>query len=200
MKIFITDIYYSEYMVKIELPEELKGFLAPGERVLCALKQRMIALEKPKYIIVTDKRVIYLDRKLLGRYEVIDFPYRRLKDVWFRFGKLGSKFILEREDGRVVELEWLKKDGALEVLNAIRKALQAVAVEPVSIEKRKKLIGEEWFIRKPKEVISRAVITSRGEPEEDVVEKLRKLKTLLDEGLITKEEYEEKRKELLSKL
>ena len=75
-----------------------------------------------------------------------------------------------------------------------------MAVEPVSIEKRKKLIGEEWFIRKPMEVISRAVITPRGEPEEDVVEKLRKLKTLLDEGLITKEKYEEKRKELLWKL
>jgi len=183
-------------MEESEIPEEIKDFLAPGEKVLCALKQRMIALEKPKHIIVTDKRVIYLDRKLLGRYEIIDFPYRRLKDVWFRFGKFGSKFILER----VVELEWLKKDGALEVLNAIRKALQAVAVEPVSIEKRKKLIGEEWFIRKPMEVISRAVITPRGEPEEDIAEKLRKLKTLLDEGLITKEEYEEKRKELLSKL
>ena len=187
-------------MDKTEVPEELKDFLAPDEKVLCALKQRMIALEKPKHIIVTDKRVIYLDRKLLGRYEIIDFPYRRLKDVWFRFGKFGSKFILEREDGRVVELEWLKKEGALEVLNAIRKALQAVAVEPVSIEKRKKLIGEEWFIRKPMEVISRAVITPRGEPEEDIAEKLRKLKALLDEGLITEEEYEEKRKELLSRL
>jgi len=50
------------------------------------------------------------------------------------------------------------------------------------------------------EVVSRAVITPRGEPEEDIVEKLRKLKALLDEGLITEEEYEEKRKELLSRL
>ncbi|RLG16889.1 hypothetical protein DRN63_03665 [Nanoarchaeota archaeon] len=187
-------------MGEFEVPEEVKGILAPGENVLCALKQRMIALEKPKYIIVTDKRVIYLDRKLLGRYEIIDFPYKRLKEVWFRFGKFGSKFILKREDGRMVELEWLKKDGALEVLDAIRKAIQAVAVEPISIEKHKKLIGEEWFIRKPMEVVSRAVITHQGEPEEDIAVKLRKLKALLDEGLITKEEYEEKRKELLSKL
>ena len=187
-------------MSEVETPQEVREILAPGEQVLCVLKQQKLALEKPKYIVVTDSRVIYFDRKIFNRYEIVDFPYKRLKDVWFRFGKFGSKFILEREDGRVAELEWLKKEGALEVLNAIKKALQAVAVEPVSIEKQKKLIGEEWFIRKPMEVISRAVLTSRGEPEEDIAEKLRKLKALLDEGLITKEEYEEKRKELLSKL
>ena len=70
------------------------------------------------------------------------------------------------------------------------KAVQPVAVKPISIEKHKKLIGEEWFIRKPIEVVSRAVITHRGEPEEDIAIKMRKLKALLDEGLITKGQYE----------
>ena len=62
------------------------------------------------------------------------------------------------------------------------------------------MVGEEWLIRKPMEIISRTVLTSRGESGEDIVDKLRKLKALLEEGLITKEEYEEKRKDLLSKL
>jgi len=74
------------------------------------------------------------------------------------------------------------------------KAVQSVAVKPISIEKHKKLIGEEWFIRKPMEVVSRAVITHRDELEEDIAVKMRKLKVLLDEGLVTKEQYEEKEK------
>ncbi|ABM80538.1 SHOCT domain-containing protein [Hyperthermus butylicus] len=74
------------------------------------------------------------------------------------------------------------------------------------IVKKKHIITEEWILEKPKEIITRAAIQPQQQQiqtiksEEDPIEKLEKLKRLLDEGVITREEYEMLRKKILEKL
>jgi len=64
-------------------------------------------------------------------------------------------------------------------------------------------MSEEWIIHKPREIVSRGI---RMEPrkttikQEDPLEKLKKLKELYDMGVLSQEEYEEKRKKLLEQI
>ncbi|AGK61516.1 hypothetical protein Asulf_01538 [Archaeoglobus sulfaticallidus PM70-1] len=188
----------------IDLPEQVSENLYPGEKIVYSVK-KLKSLEKPMYLIVTDRRVIYFDQKLLGRYDLVDFPYEKLELVSYTKGKIGAEFSLVREDGKKVIIPWMEKDESQQAIIAIRDALNAVSVEQISIDKKKGLMKESWTLKKPKEVITRTlpmtqVIETKKEVKEDPIEKLKKLKELYDMGLLTEEEYETKRKELLEKL
>ncbi|AGK60901.1 hypothetical protein Asulf_00894 [Archaeoglobus sulfaticallidus PM70-1] len=189
----------------VEVPPELSENLYPNEKVLFSVKKKLKTELKPKYLIVTDRRVIYLDQKILGRYELIDFPYEKLEFVKFKKGKIGAEFILQSEEGKTVKLSWMDKNEAKDAIEAIRDALNATAVEQISIAKKKGLLGEEWSISKPKETVARTlpmtqVIEKTTPQKEDPIEKLKKLKELYEAGVISKEEFEEKKKKLLDQI
>ncbi len=186
---------------KVELPKSLSKHMEPGERVLFFIKRRA-SLEKPKWLVVTDRRIIYLDEKVLGRYEMRAIPYQKLEQVTVRLGVMSSEFIIEGEENITLKLGWMKKEQAKKSIGAIKDALNAIAVEPVSIDVNKGLTSETWVLKKPKEFVSRTMyVTSQPSSDsEDPMEKLKKLKELLDEGIITQEEYEEKREKLLNQI
>jgi len=179
----------------IKLPKKLLENLEPGEVVIGAVRQRF-AIEKPKWLVVTDRRVIIFDEKILGRYEMKSIPYEKLLRVYYRRGILGSEFRLELENGETIDLSWMSKENAEKALEAIKEALERISVEPPTITKRKHLLATEVVLEKPKELVSRsvskAVITTQSQLQAaaDPLEKLERLKKLLDEGVITREEYE----------
>ena len=100
----------------------------------------------------------------------------------------------------------MEREKATSALNAIQDSLNAIAVEPVSIQRKKGLLGEDLLLKKPPELVSRRspmtrVIEERkAKAEEDPADKLKKLKELYDAGVITEQEYEEKRKKLVEQL
>ncbi|WP_297062244.1 PH domain-containing protein [Thermococcus sp.] len=184
-----------------ELPKSVLRHLEPGEEVLFSIKKK-ISVEKPKWLLITDRRIIYLDEKLLGRYDLKAIPYQKLEQVTVKLGLVSSEFIIEGEEDVTLRLGWMNKEEARRAINAIKDALNAIAVEPVSIGVNKGLTSETWTLRKPKEFITRTVPVQRAEapPKEDPVEKLKKLKELYDLGIISQEEYEEKRRKLLEEI
>ncbi|RZN50409.1 hypothetical protein EF808_00040 [archaeon] len=190
-----------------QIPKELSENLYSNENVLFCIKKRMKTELKPKFLGVTDRRIIYLDQKVLGRYNIEDIPYEKLKLVHFKSGKLAAEFTLTHEDGHDIRMSWMNKDEVKEAIEAVRDALNNIAVEQVTIKKKKGLMSEEWQISKPKEMVSRVapVRPSHTEPEKrsndaDPYEQLKKLKELLDADIISQEEYSAKRDALLSKI
>jgi hypothetical protein len=190
-----------------KIPKELSENLYPNEDVLFCIKKRMKTELKPKFLGVTDRRIVYLDQKVLGRYDIEDIPYEKLKLVHFKSGKLAAEFTLTHEDGHEIKMSWMNKDEVKEAIGAIRDALNNIAVEQVTIKKKKGLMSEEWQITKPKEMVSRVapVRPSRQESapqtnDVDPYEQLKKLKELLDAGIISQEEYNAKRDVLISKI
>jgi len=183
------------------LPKKLVESLEPGETVVGYVKQSGLALEKPKWLVVTDRRLIVFDEKLLGRYELVSVPYERLRRVYFRKGIVASEFIIELEDGSKIELPWMNKEQAEEAIRLIKRALEAVAVEPPTIIRKKHLTSEEVVLDKPKELLARGV-TAPGQPRRalDPLEELERLKKLLDEGAITLEEYQKLKERILRQL
>ena len=193
-------------MPQKDIPKEVEENLYPGEQISYSLKKKISIEAKPKYLIVTDRRVIYLDLKILGRYDLTDIPYEKLELVRFHKGPIASEFMLKSEEGGIIELTWMEREEATNALNAIKDALNAIAVEPVSIQKKKGLLGEDLHLKKPPELVSRTIPMTRvveerkTKAEEGPAEKLKKLKELYDVGVINEQEYEEKRKKLLEQL
>ncbi len=183
-----------------KLPKGVLQHLDPSERVLFKIRKKM-SLEKPKWIIVTDKRIIYLDEKVFGRYDLKAIPYQKLEQVTVKLGIMSSDFIIKSEENTTLNLSWMNKEEARKAINAIKDALNAIAIEPVSIEIKKGMTSETWILKKPKEFITRTMPAYLTAPEmaerEDPMEQLKKLKELYDMGIISQEEYEEKRKKLL---
>lgn len=188
-----------------KLPKSVLRHLEPNERVLFSIRKK-VSLEKPKWLLVTDRRIIYLDEKILGRYDLKALPYQKLEQVVVKLGIMSSEFIIEGEESITLKLGWMNKEEARKAINAIKDALNAIAVEPVSIEVNKRMTSETWVLKKPKELVTRtmpAYQTAKPvarEEKEDPIEQLKKLKELYDMGVISQEEYEEKRKKLLEKI
>ncbi|MCK4397656.1 MAG: PH domain-containing protein [Methanophagales archaeon] len=193
-------------MSQKEIPKEVEENLYPGEQISYSLKKKFRLEAKPKYLIVTDRRVMYLDQKILGRYDLSDIPYEKLEQVSFHKGPVASEFVLKSEEGRIINLTWMEREEATSALNAIQDSLNAIAVEPVSIRKKKGLLGEDLLLKKPPELVSRTIPMTRvveerkAKAEEGPADKLKKLKELYDAGVINEQEYGEKRKKLLELL
>jgi len=193
-------------MPQKEVPKEVLENLYPGEQISYSLKKKIRLEAKPKYLVVTDRRVIYLDQKILGRYDLKDIPYEKLEQVSFHKGPVASEFVLKTEEGGIINLTWMEREEATSALNAIRDSLNAIAVEPVSIQTKKGLLGVDLLLTKPPELVSRTLPLTRviegrkAKTEEEPAEKLKKLKELFDAGIINEQEYEEKRKKLLEQL
>ncbi len=186
---------------KTKLPKGLLENLEPGEVIIEAVKQRF-AIEKPKWVIVTNRRVIVFDEKLLGRYELTAVPYEKLEKVVYHRGLVGSSFKLILEDGSELDLSWLSKDNADKALNAIKEALERISVEPPKLVKKKGLTATDIVLEKPKELVTRGIsrIEAPPGPQEDPLKKLEELKRLLDQGAITREEYEKLKARILAQL
>lgn len=187
-----------------ELPKSVLRHLEPGEQVFFSIRKK-ISLEKPKWLLVTDRRIIYLDEKVLGRYELKAIPYQKLEQVTVKLGVMSSEFVIEGEENITLKLGWMNKEEARKAINAIKDALNAIALEPVSIDVNKKLTSETWILKKPRELVTRtapagAVITHPPATAEDPYEEMKKLKELYEMGVISAEEYEEKRKKLLERI
>ena len=190
----------------MDIPEAVKKNLAADEEVLHAIRaSRTLSMDlTPNTLAVTDQRVILVDHKVLGRYELMDIPYSKLETVRFEQGIAASHFTLKPEDGEPIEVTWLSKQGARKAIETIRDALDRIAVEPVSIQRTKKMLGrEEWVLHKPEELVYRRAASGGKEEqasESDALARLSDLKKLLDAGAISQDEYDRKKEELLDKV
>lgn len=191
------------------LPSFVYENIDQDEEILHSLKKKLRTEAKPKRIIVTNKQVLYVDQKLMGRYDLKSIPYQKLKKVEFDSGIMASEFEIETESGEEVELDWLGKEKSKEAIKTIKDALNRIAVEPINIDKSKGFKSETWELKKPKESVSKVMRknpqlnvnqNNSSSDENSAADKLKELKELKDEEIISEEEYEEKRKDLMNEL
>ncbi len=191
-------------MDQSELPKEIQECLGPNEEICHKLDRFEIG---PKdCLVITDSRVIFVERKLLGRYELIDVPFHRLNVAYYFKGKIHDHVDILSDDGDKIVVNHLKKGPAQEVIEALKNSLNDIAVDPVSIKKKKSFMSEEWVLHKPKEMRSRAVHRniateqSMASNSNDPIAKLKKLGELKELGVITEDEFEEKKQVLMSQI
>ena len=170
-----------------DLPKGIKENLMEGETVYKVLKTFSI-LEKPNYTLLTDRRILYFNEKHLGRYDLLDIPYSKLLSLKAERGVVtfGSvEFQGEREEEPIV-ISLVPKDEVEPFIETLENAINDLAVEPISIRRKKSLLGKmEWEFRKEAEMLFK----TKSDSNSAGADPLKRLKMRFVNGEITEEEY-----------
>lgn len=188
------------------IPPQLFDNLAKGEEVVRGLKTRSL-LNIPEYTFLTDRRIIYFNKKVLKRFDFIDIPYPRLASMKAERGLMISGSIkFESEDEEEIYLQKIPRKELEDFVLALEIAINNVAVEAIKIRRKKGLGGKMvWEFKKTPEMIFRSRPPDAGalsyrsqEQRMHGDDPLNELKLRLARGEITMEEYVEMEKLLRS--
>jgi hypothetical protein len=128
---------------------------------------------KQGLVVVTDRRVLFLSEGI-GRHKLEDFPYDKVNSVQSEKGMVnGGLKIFASGNAAVIENVY-PKERAPEIGDYVRSRLHKAAPEPIA--------------------------TVAPAAAADPMEQIRKLGELRDAGVLTTEEFDQKKRELLERI
>jgi hypothetical protein len=168
------------------------------EILYVAMQAKPIANFSPDCVVISNKRFIIFRPKMLGRVTFYDCLWKESKDVHLKENILGAEISFESKSGHVEKIDYVPKAQAR---NIYRIGQQ---MEEDAIALRRKLDIEALQAGADKTVIHQVISAnpecSKQSDEEDIVARMAKLKSLFDNGLISQEEYQAKRSNLLDSI
>jgi hypothetical protein len=187
---------------------KLQDMLDPGELVTYIAVQKKPAVTLlPDSIVLTNKRIFLCEPVNLGlstNFEI--FPWAALKTITFKEEFFGSKFTVVPLDDENLTVDYIPKVQARKLYQLAKEAME----KQQSVQKPQERVGDskgdhdareyQSFKIEPEEEPVLKKSEEPSEAEDELTLKLKKLKTLFDKQLISKEEYENKKIELLSQL
>ena len=196
----------------------LMELLPPGEDTLyIAVQKKPVVNLLPDCIVVTNRRVLFFSATNLGfSITFVDFIWKDIADVNMKEEIIGAVFTIKTTKGAEMSVDYLPKIQARKLYQfsqecrenerkreELQKIQQTLPPPPAPVEKP----IEQLFAPRPAPVEAPAPPPPAPTPEQvveqkpdELTEKLKKLKMLFDNGLISQEEYNQKKLELLSEL
>jgi hypothetical protein len=183
-----------------KISERLNSMLMSGEEVQYIAVQKKPAINlTPDCLALTNKRIIVFRPKNLGlAMDLEDYIWRDVLTCHLKENIWGSEFTIQTVDGAVNKIDFLPKAQA--------RKLYTMAQEQEEIQKevRRQRDLEEKRAGAGRLVVSGPMGQSQTgaeqQKQDDPVAVLQKLKTLLDNHLISQEEYDAKKAEVLSRM
>jgi len=192
----------------LEEVNKINEMLNPDEKVLLVARQSKIkpggSYFTPNTIYATDRRIIIRDPYMLGiKANVVDIPYDIITSLKLEKGLLSSTIrfkapglmsstklgmmdsIIEGEDDQTGTIEAIPKDKAEDLLEIIRSGMNDS--RRISPSKRQKSIESN----EPKEVMTSSNYSV------SIADELRKLAKLKEEGILTEEEFNQMKQQLI---
>ncbi|MCJ0741207.1 PH domain-containing protein [Pedobacter montanisoli] len=191
---------------------KLNDLLTSGEEILYLAVQKKPAVNLlPDCIAITNKRIFYCEPGNLGlTMNFKDISWKNIKEVSFKEGLLGSKFICVPTSGENIVTEYIPKVQARKLHQAANEQLEQYKemLRQQKLEENRasatsfSMPASQNIIDIPVEeaIVIPETSSAAPETEDDATLKLRKLKTLYDKQLITLEEYENKKAAILDSL
>jgi hypothetical protein len=205
----------------------LADLLTSGEEILyISVQKKPIVNLFPDCIALTNKRILFFTPANLGlTIKFVDFVWKDIIDVYTKEEIIGAIFSVKTTNGAEMGVDYLPKvqarklyqyaqerkeserearrlrdleekraeSGAIQFENASRLSSQhpvtPVELMPVSPP-------EQVYVPEP----AQAPIVQQAPKPDELTEKLKKLRMLFDNGLISQEEYNHKKLDLLSDL
>lgn len=191
---------------------KLNDMLSNNEELIYMAVQKKPAVNLlPDCIAVSNKRIFYCEPGNFGiTMNFKDISWKSIKEVSFKEEIFGSKFICVPLHGENITTEYIPKVQARKLYQAAYEQLENFkeqqrqtelderrsSTSPVTVNAVTPEPAEE-----PVAFSQPPVIPSPAEePEDETTLKLRKLKGLYDKHLITQEEYEAKKANILDSL
>jgi len=179
--------------------DKVKDLLTTGEEIeYIAVQKKPMVNISPDCVTLTNKRVIFSKPKNLGlSMEFQDYIWKDISDCHMKEEIFGAEFSVKSVKGKISTIDYLPK-------------VQARKLYQIAQEKEE----EQREVRRQRELeekraSSGAVTVTATLPNQkigdstsqnDPLSALQKLKTLLDNGLISQQEYDSKKTEILSRL
>ncbi|MHA4893364.1 PH domain-containing protein [Pedobacter sp. PWIIR3] len=192
---------------------KLNDMLSSNEELIYLAVQKKPAVNLlPDCIAVSTKRLFYCEPGNFGiTMNFKDISWKSIKEVSFKEEFFGSKFICVPQHGENIITEYIPKvqarklyQAAYEQLENFKEQLHQSELDekrsspsPVTVNA---VVEEQPIPAKEPEVFAPPAVVPQEEPEDEATLKLRKLKTLYDKQLITQEEYEAKKANILDTL
>jgi hypothetical protein len=205
----------------------LVDLLSSGEEIIyIAVQKKPLVNLFPDCIAITNKRILFFTPANLGlSIKFVDFVWKDIVDVYTKEEIIGAIFSVKTTNGAEMAVDYLPKvQGRKLYQNAQeRKEVEREARRLRDLEAKRAESGSIQFespathpaaatqqaFAAPAPVIAPAqpapapvappapIVHEAPKPDE-LTEKLKKLKTLFDNGLISQEEYNNKKLDLLS--
>ena len=188
----------------------LVDLLTTGEEILyIATQKKPLVNILPDCIALTNKRVLFFTPANLGlSIKFIDFVWKDVVDVFTKEEIIGAIFSVKTTNGAEMGVDYLPKVQARKLYQYAqeRKEAEREARRLRDLEEKRAESGSVT-IDHPSNAACQPVAAPISEPApaaapkpDELTEKLKKLRTLFDNGLISQEEYNHKKLELLSDL
>ncbi|HEY0245193.1 MAG TPA: PH domain-containing protein [Mucilaginibacter sp.] len=196
----------------------LTDLLNTGEEILyIAVQKKPLVNLFPDCIAITNKRILFFTPANLGlTLKFVDFVWKDVIDVATKEELIGAVFSIKTTNGTEMGVDYLPKVQARKLYQYAqeRKEEEREARRLRDLEEKRAESGAVQFenpasiaafqhatapVQPPAPVTPPPVVHEEPKPDE-LTEKLKKLRTLFDNGLISQEEYNHKKLELLNDL
>ncbi len=192
----------------------LTDLLNGGEEIIyIAVQKKPLVNITPDCVAITNKRIFFFTAANLGlSIKFLDFVWKDVVEVKLKEEILGAVFSIKTLNGAETSVDFLPKVQARKLYQYGQEREQTEREErrQRDMEEKRAASGTIFseanrFVPKPPEPVAAPKPIEIPKPVEEVkpdelTAKLKKLKMLFDNGLITQEEYNQKKMELLSEL
>lgn len=189
--------------------EKVTQLLTTGEEIAYIAVEKPLVSLTPDSVVLTNKRFIMYRPKLLGRVDFEDYIWRDLHSADLTEGVINSRFSLQTTAGLSLVVEHLPKVQARKIYAFAQQMEEFVREERRLREMEEKRaaagginIGAAGATGPGAMPTAQPFSQMQPPPpaREDPVQVLAKLKQMLDQNLISTEEYNAKKKDVLSKM
>lgn len=218
MEKFLNDEQDPKAVEKVYL--RLTDLLTTGEEIIyIAVQKKPLVNLLPDCIAITNKRVLFFTPANLGlSIKFVDFVWKDIVDVHTKEEIIGAIFSVRTTNGAEMGVDYLPKVQARKLYQYAqeRKEAEREARRLRELEEKRAQSGSVQF-ETPSQPVA-ATILAAAQPvqpveapkpapapaaaevikSDELTEKLKKLKTLFENGLISQEEYNHKKLDLLS--
>jgi hypothetical protein len=219
MERFLSDEQDPKTVEKVYL--RLTDLLTTGEEIIyIAVQKKPLVNLLPDCIAITDKRVLFFTPANLGlSIKFVDFVWKDIIDVHTKEEIIGAIFSVRTANGAEMGVDYLPKVQARKLYQYAqeRKEAEREARRLRELEEKRAQSGSVQF-ETPAQPVAAVAIQATPHPiqpveapapapvapvieaakPDELTEKLKKLKTLFENGLISQEEYNNKKLDLLS--
>lgn len=187
---YITDDQDPKTVEKIV--GKLTDLLTTGEEILYIAVQKKPAVTLlPDSISVTNKRIFYCEPGNLGlTMNFKDISWKSVKEVSFKEEFFGAKFICVPQHGENIVTDYIPKVQARKLHQSVNEQLENFKESNRESFSEPAIPQQAVFIEEP----------VPAPAEDEMTIKLKKLKSLFDQHLITQEEYEAKKSSILDSI
>ena len=196
----------------------LIDLLTTGEEIIyIAVQKKPLVNLLPDCIAITNKRILFFTPANLGlSIKFVDFVWKDIVDVHTKEEIIGAIFSVRTTNGAEMGVDYLPKVQARKLYQYAqeRKEAEREARRLRDLEEKRAESGSVQFETPSQPIAAAAVPAAQVEqapivapvapapaPEvkpDVLTEKLKRLKTIFENGLISQEEYNQKKLELLS--